>query len=285
MNLKKIAAPLPRMVGRILKFIDPKLYVSVRWNLRRIMGQPMGQLFLLPYFVRKNDTVVDIGANIGEISILLGNAVGENGKVLSFEPIKKNYDECLKNVSAAGLNSRVMVNKLGLSEKSNKAVFTVPKDRMTEATLKPHSDEDWKDYFKGKENYYTEECEITTLDEFTTSNNINDIKFIKCDVEGGELPVLKGAEKLLKSDSPPILLLEQYEKWTKDFGYQPSYLFDYLHEIAGYECYWISPDGLQYIPPMTKDVPGIFYQWIDFVFIVPRVHNSRIDIKKYISNS
>lgn len=59
-------------------------------------------------------------------------------------------------------------------------------------------------------------------------------------------------------------------------------MFQYLNKITGYKIYWISPTGLQFIPPESKDIPGIFYQWVDFICIVPKVHTSRINVNDFL---
>lgn len=279
----KINPHLLRPFGRMMKFIDPKLYLMARWKMRAIMGNPMNQLFLLPFLVRKNETVVDIGANIGEISIMLAKLVGKHGSVQSFEPITKNYEQMSININDANCSSVIHANKIGLSNSESKAIFTIPKERLTEATLRPHHAQEWEDFNKKDDNYYTEECTITTLDNFIKEKGIQNISFIKCDVEGNEFPVLQGGEHLLRSKNPPIILLEAYEKWTKDFGYHPREMFQYLNKIAGYHVYWISPTGLQYISPESKEIPGIFYQWVDFICIVPQVHRSKINVDNYLA--
>ncbi|MBI1937700.1 MAG: FkbM family methyltransferase [Ignavibacteriales bacterium] len=270
-----------RMIGKLLRAIDPKFYTSIRWNLRSVMGNPMAQLFLLPFLVRKNDTVIDIGANIGEITIKLAELVGANGTVHSFEPIQKNYEELSTNVKIAGMESRTVLYKMGLSDKNYTATFTVPKERDTEATLIPHHDEAWKDFGKENDKYFPEVCEVKTLETVFDGKLTGNISFIKCDVEGCEFFVFKGAEKLLKSKNPPILMFEAYERWTNDFDYHPRDMFKYLNEIGGYQIYWISPSGLEFVSLDSKTVPGIFYQWVDFIAVVPEVHCKRINVNKF----
>jgi FkbM family methyltransferase len=273
-----------RMIGKILRAIGPKIYADVRWSLRSAMGNPMGQLFLLPLVVRKNDTVIDVGANIGEITIELAELVGANGAVHSFEPIQKNYEQLCANVKNAGMKSRTMLYKIGLGDKNFTATFTVPKERDTEATLIPHQDEAWKDFEKEKDKYIPEVCEVKTLATVLDGKLNGNISFMKCDVEGGEFLVFRGAEKLLGSKNPPVLMFEAYEKWTNDFGYHPRDMFKYLHEVGGYQIYWISPGGLKLVPPDSKIIPGIFYQWIDFIAVVPEVHHKRVDVMKFTAS-
>ena len=49
------------------------------------------EFYLLKKFIKKNDSVVDIGANIGRYSFELSKIVGHKGIVYSFEPILRNY--------------------------------------------------------------------------------------------------------------------------------------------------------------------------------------------------
>ncbi len=271
-----------RPFGRLIKAINPRAYVKMRWKMKGIMGNPMSQQFLLPYLVREGDTVIDIGANIGQLAIPLAQLVGNNGNVHAFEPITKTYDKLCDTIERKKFNNIVIPHKLGLSDSSSTATFTIPVERDTEATMIPHNKEDWADYEINDEKYLTEECEITTLDSFVKDKNVNNLKFIKCDVEGGELQVLKGAGDILRGSNPPIIMLEVYEKWTKDFGYSPKELFRFLEDVAGYEVYWISESGLQRVRPNDEEIPGVFYQWIDFICIVPDIHMKRLDVKQYL---
>jgi hypothetical protein len=74
-----------------------------------------------------------------------------------------------------------------------------------------------------------------TLDGFlSTQRDQPTISFIKCDVEGHELDVFKGAEKMLRKDKP-ILLFEYIAiNYTPE---QKTALFDYLHTL-GYQGYF-----------------------------------------------
>lgn len=272
-----------RPFGNLLKAIDLKLYVHTRWFLKSIMGNPMSQQFLLPLLVRKGETVLDIGANVGQLTLPLAKIVGNNGAVFAFEPIANNYQNLTMNILAGELDTIVKTFKLGLSDCEKKATFIIPNERMTEATLVPHKVKSWAEIKNPDSEFQYEDCDITTLDKFIEFNNIENIAFIKCDVEGAELSVLKGAENLLSSSSPPIIMLEAYEGWTKDFGYTPIEMFRYLNSIAGYEIYWINSDGLTLIDLADDTVPGIYYQWLDFICYVPGLHSNKFSIKKFLT--
>lgn len=62
------------------------------------------------------------------------------------------------------------------------------------------------------------------------------IDLVKCDVEGAEIYVIKGAlESLTKTR--PILFVEMLRKWSAKFGYHPNNTIDLLKSI-GYSCYY-----------------------------------------------
>ena len=276
-------------VGQLFRALSPNAYASARWKLGRLrptqnfFGNPMSQHFLVPLLVRKGDTVLDIGANTGQFTIPLAHLVGPNGIVHSFEPISTTFNELKQAIKGDGVSAGVRLCQFALGESTRTVNFTIPKDRPTEATAVPHESERWADFRQGSESYVTETCRVIKLDDYVRENDIGDISFMKCDVEGGEFQVMKGATALLTRPSPPVLMMEIFEGWTKSFGYEPRDIIRFLEKEAGYECYWISPTGLKRVKSADAVIPGVFYAWVDFLFIVPNAHSGQINIARYLS--
>jgi len=83
---------------------------------------------------------------------------------------------------------------------------------------------------------------VTSLDAFLAQQSITNVDFIKMDVEGAELGVLEGAEKLLSGRRRPVILSELADSRTLAWGYEASAIYDFL--IArGYRWFAISPNG------------------------------------------
>ncbi len=59
---------------------------------------------------RKGDVVIDLGAGIGDFSILAANAVGENGKVLAIEPSTRNFNLLKKNLIRNNIKNVIAYN-------------------------------------------------------------------------------------------------------------------------------------------------------------------------------
>lgn len=281
MDYKILAKEIGRPLDKILRAIDYRIYTVIRWKMRRLVN-PMGTGFLFPFIVRKGDTVIDIGANTGTFTLPLARLVGANGSVYAFEPIAKNFSELCEKVKSERLSSRIVLNQLALSDSAGYATFTIPRDCYTQATLMPHQIDAWVNYNTEKEKFDTERCEIITLDEFVKENKIGHISFIKCDVEGSELQVLKGARSVLRRPTPPCLILEVFNGWTKDFGYHPRDLFEFLRKEGGYEFYWINEAGLKRVKSDDEIIPGIFSKWIDYLCIVPDIHSKRLKVERYL---
>ena len=67
--------------------------------------------------VKQGMVCMDLGANVGYITLLLCDLVGENGKVFAVEPDPKNYKLLNRNVSLNLYRERVQHLKIGISNK------------------------------------------------------------------------------------------------------------------------------------------------------------------------
>ena len=276
-----------RFLINIFKSKQPRIYWYLYWYLVQLNFLKRFSFcpdLLLSSIIKKGDTVIDIGANVGQLTFHMAYLVGENGSVHAFEPYSKSFDKLRDIIKYANLSSIIKLNNLGLSNETRVATLTIPIEKCTEATLMPHKADTWIDYESEQSHYITEECKLITLDNYINENAINDISFIKCDVEGAELHVLLGAENLLKGSMPPIIMIEIYEEWTKSFGYSPADLFSFLEKTAGYEFYWLHEKGLKKIESDYSSLPGMYWQWLDYLCIVPDVHNSRFDVGHFLKS-
>ena len=85
-------------------------------------------------------------------------------------------------------------------------------------------------------------CELRTLREFCLDlPPDSSIDFIKCDVEGNELFVLKSSSSVLRKHKP-ILLVELLRKWCAPFGYHPNEVLELMFGL-GYSAYGVNSCG------------------------------------------
>lgn len=144
--------------------------------------------YLLKYmvqYVRKNSNVLDIGAHIGTHTVFLSKLLGGQGMVWAFEPQKKLFMELNANLS---VNHAKHVKTLRYAVGKKKSVIT-----MNPAV---NGNEGGTSIGQGGDH-----ADLVTLD----SLGINNVSFIKIDVEHYEDEVLAGAVKTIQASRPVIL--------------------------------------------------------------------------------
>ena len=80
---------LKNTLDKINFFIGIIFFYNQLKKKKLVSSEP--EFYILKDFIKKNDSVVDIGANIGRYSFELSSIVGNKGTVYAFEPILRNY--------------------------------------------------------------------------------------------------------------------------------------------------------------------------------------------------
>ncbi len=90
--------------------------------------------------------------------------------------------------------------------------------------------------------------EVVTLDAIASELGLTKVDFVKLDVEGAELDVLKGARELLRTTPRPVLLVEVYDIRTQPWGYKAREIVEFLNQ-KGYQ--WFELLGNSSIRPIA----------------------------------
>jgi FkbM family methyltransferase len=146
---------------------------------------------------RKQVLFVDIGANFGKYTVLMGklfSTYGKQFKILSFEPEKNTYKLLQKNIKLNRL-SNVSAYNLALGNLDGKSSFYLDKDTEYITRI----------YNPGSPSLYVKTAK---LDDFLPKPSRELEIFVKLDVEGHEVPVLRGAKSLSKKYSKVTILVE-----------------------------------------------------------------------------
>jgi len=205
-----------------------------------LLGMPLRGNFepectsLITKLIKQGDIVFDIGANFGWYSCYFAQLVGTSGKIHVFEPTNV-IEELKRNIELNGFTERLVFNKVALSDEEGEATLFVPIKLGTAfASLRKHNSESREKFFEIK-------VPIRKLDNYCKKEKVSRIDFMKIDVEGNELYVLKGAENVLEKFSP-IIMLEIQHCHTRLFGYTPEDLLNFLDKF-GYYVFEIECDG------------------------------------------
>ena len=145
--------------------------------------------------VRPGDVVLDVGAHLGIHTLLLSKVVGESGRVFAFEPNPEV-------VSALTLTLKPLANvalfPIALSDGAGSATLYVPADASMGSFRREWTEQKVREV----------PCNVRTLDALLTEAVISWPDFIKCDVEGSEFAVFKGARRILNRVEAPVVLFE-----------------------------------------------------------------------------
>jgi hypothetical protein len=97
-------------------------------------------------------------------------------------------------------------------------------------------------------------------DDFVARERIKRVDLIKCDVEGAELFVLRGAAQVIERDKP-IVFLEMLRKWARQFDYHPNDIIGLL-AASGYRCWAIGEHALREIEAVDDDTAETNYVFL-----------------------
>ena len=159
----------------------------------------MGVQLALRDLCRPGDTVFDVGANIGGISVVMSRAVGPNGIVCAFEASQRVLSSLQSNIIVSGCNNVHIYNYV-IYNKSNEWVNVY----HSGASGNIQADS----IFPSENNTDSHEVQSLSLDDFVTFSKLTPT-IIKMDIEGAEYDALQGMSRLL-SESHPTLILEVF---------------------------------------------------------------------------
>ena len=214
----------------------PQSYLFKKRIKRSIKNNDEKELQLLKEIIIPGTDTIDVGVYRGVYSY----EMAKYSKIVhAFEPnpiifkdIKLNLSKIIKNISFYGY---------ALSDHENTSILKVP------IRNKNFDRDNYEEYFQmGKATIHKEnkmkdietfEVKSKKLDSFSFSNKIS---FIKVDVEGHELAVIRGAENTIKKNKP-ILLVEIEERHSQK---KVSETLDYINSL-GYISYFYENELLK----------------------------------------
>ena len=189
--------------------------------------------------VNDTDTIFDIGGNMGWYSIALFK-LKNSLDIHTFEPILSTYESLVGNAKING--AKIKINNFGLSNKKEELKFYFHKEGSGNASAAIMNVD--------RENIEVI-CNVDTLDNYFEEQNLQNLDFIKCDVEGAELLTFQGGIKTIEKYKP-IVFSEILRKWSAKFDYHPNEIIQLFSDI-GYSCYFVSNNKLSEIKEMTDE--------------------------------
>lgn len=158
--------------------------------------------------LRPGDIVLDVGAHIGEYTLIAARLVGTQGLVYAIEPQSRAAEVITLNAHLNALEN-ISIRELALAD----ATGTMPFYWDARS---------WGGFLALNGNKTSLQVRCTTLDRFVEEEGIARVDFIKLDAAGNEKAVLLGGKSLLSSSAAPVLVFKFYQPQVvqERFGYE-----------------------------------------------------------------
>jgi FkbM family methyltransferase len=166
-------------IGRMVRFfgdLDPAISAVVR------------------SLLRPGDLAIDVGANVGVITLDMASIVGSRGRVVSFEPIPDLFALLTRSIAANAFDNVLAMN-CALSSTAGTGTMKVANANYGVASLDESGEMS---------------CEIRRLDDVILEKELQRPRLMKIDVEGHEEEVLRGAPLMLKERRPEFIVFESH---------------------------------------------------------------------------
>ncbi|MDB5413666.1 MAG: hypothetical protein JWR10_2001 [Rubritepida sp.] len=187
----KLIVPVGDFIGSaVYSFgdLDPK----VTWVAQKIL--------------RPGDTALDIGANLGLVTMAMADAVGPSGRIEAFEPQPRFAALARRSAELNGYR-QVTIHQVALGRDDRQVELHIPYENMGRASI-------------GRSEGTDETIEVQQRDAgaLLEQLDLGPIRLLKMDVEGYETEVIAGAEAFLRGNTPDAILFElnDYEGAFRD---------------------------------------------------------------------
>ncbi len=148
------------------------------------------EMGFLIHYLRPEDCFIDAGANVGAYSILASAVAG--ARTVAFEPVPITYEELCRNVRLNAIAEKVETRRVGLGEADSTMRMTTNLGGLNHVLSMPSSQE-------------SVEIPIQRLDDVLAGRGC---AALKLDVEGYELPVLRGASQTMSDPKLGAIIVE-----------------------------------------------------------------------------
>jgi FkbM family methyltransferase len=145
---------------------------------------------------KEGDTVIDIGAHIGRYTITSSKQVGNSGKVVAIEADPDNFELLKRNIALNNLTNVLPLNYAVFSERTRIKLYEQSASAKYNSLMLARA---------AKTKNYVE-VNADTLDSILKQNGVNQVNWIKIDVEGAEFEVLKGSTKTLSGENVSLFI-------------------------------------------------------------------------------
>ena len=193
--------------------------------------------------LKPGDTFIDVGANIGWFTLIASREVGEEGRVIAFEPDPESFDILRRNVTVNKCPN-VILEKDALSNKRGTIwLYIHDKNKGGHSLL------------KSDERSQRVEVQALTLDEYLQGFE-RKIALVKMDTEGAEGLILEGMQSTIQTQDRMDIVMEFAPNALRPLGTDPEAMLYRLLE-SNYRAYAIDHPSGQLVPVDKNQIPRL----------------------------
>jgi len=204
---------------------------------------------LIRRLVKLGDVALDAGAYFGLHTVLLSELVGTSGQVYAFEPSPAVLP-CLTKTIGRIHNTTLLPVALGESQ-SSASLFVPPEPSSA-------SFADWTPWPEASKRRY--EVQVDCLDRLVAEGRVALPDFFKCDVEGAEALVFRGALRVLDRERAPFVLFELNAAANAALGLEANSALSFLRNLRtpAYQFYSLHPElGLRSLEAVSLSLMNV----------------------------
>lgn len=201
--------------------------------------------------VRPGMVCLDVGANMGVISLRLARRVGPSGAVHCFEPVPHVFDRLAQHVQRNGLQDVVHAHRVALSHETGSMEMSV---------ADPLEVNQGMGSLVRKADVLSRRIsvEVLTLDDFAERARFDRLDFVKLDIQGAEPFFLAGGERTLRRFKP-LMVVELSPVDLAGAGKTSKDLLAQI-EALGYEVYKLGRNGEEGSRLFADNIPADFHE-------------------------
>lgn len=186
--------------------------------------------------------MLDVGAHHGFYTLLASKKVGPVGRVIAFEPSLRESRRLKQHVWLNRCHN-IIIEEVAMTDRDGEDNLFVADwwNAGLNSLRPPHVDGP----------LHQTRVRTTSLDQYVENCGLQRVDFVKLDVEGAELAVLKGGVRLFTRKPQPLVMCEMQDGRTEPWGYRAVEIYEFLAEL-GYSWFSIAPGGALHQRPKTE---------------------------------
>lgn len=201
----------------------------IYWPIYTGVGFEPEATHILRRLLRVGDVSVDVGANFGWYTTLFAQHCTQ-GRIYAYEPVPETFRCLIETLALNEMSDKVTAVQAAVSDATGTcSIFTFEKSSAYSSLSSVGE--------FGEKSRKAVEVPKVTLDQHLFDQGVSHVDFLKCDAEGSELMVLRGARRFLSSPGAPMIFIELNEPALRAFGYGRDDVWQLLRS-HGYDRFY-----------------------------------------------